>query len=360
MDFLKSVSKDLEKSGMQVGSSEPPRYWFSTGNYVLNHIISGSFKKGIPQGRLTAFAGPSGAGKSFLLANTIREAQKEGAYIVVLDSENALDDEFMQKIGVDTDKDYFYVSVDTIPQTKKVVSQIIKGFKSDYGDNPDAPKMLIVVDSLDMLMTETEEDNFSKGVSKGDQGQRNKQMKAMLREFVQAVKRPNISMICTAQVYANQNVLNGEGNWIVSDAIKFSLSQVLLLTKLKMRDKATREVHGIYMKAEGYKTRFTKPFQTISLEVPYETGMDPYSGLLSVAADVGVVEKRGSRYALTGDDKTWYSKDFHKYAPDVLSSIEALSSVFLESQSEDADSTTKQTTSKAKRANKHNTNTKTV
>lgn len=335
MDFLNTVTKELEKSGINVGASEPPRYWFSTGNYVLNKIISGSFLKGIPQGRITCFTGPSGAGKSFLVANAMREAQKQGAYIVVLDSENALDDDFVSKIGVDVTKNYTYIPVDTIPQAKKVASAFIKGFKNEYGDDPDAPKILIVLDSLDMLMTETEQEHFEKGVSKGDQGQRNKQLKAMLRELVQAVKRPNISMVVTAQVYKNQDVMNGEGVWIVSDAIKFSLSQVCLLTKLKLKETGSREVLGIRMKCEGYKTRFTKPFQTITIEVPYDTGMDPYNGLLEVAVEMGICQKKGSRYAITGEDETWYSKDFGSRAADVLAKCEAKREKFLEALIED-------------------------
>lgn len=335
MGFLNSVTKDLEKSGIAVGASEPPRYWFSSGNYVLNKIISGSFLKGIPQGRITCFTGPSGAGKSFLVSNVMREAQKDGAHIIVLDSENALDDDFVGKIGVDTSKNYTYIPVDTIPQAKKVASAFIKGFKDEYGDDPNAPKVLIVLDSLDMLMTETEQEHFDKGVTKGDQGQRNKQLKAMLRELVQAVKRPNISMVVTAQVYKNQDVLNGEGVWIVSDAIKFSLSQVALLTKLKLKDTGTREVTGIRMKVEGYKTRFTKPFQTVTIEVPYDTGMDPYNGLLDVAVDMGICVKKGSRFALAGSDETWYSKDFGNYAADVLAKCEANREKFLEALVED-------------------------
>lgn len=357
MDFLKTITKDLEKSGIQVGSSEPPKYWFSTGNYVLNRIISGHFDRGIPQGRITAFAGPSGTGKSFLIGNAVREAQKEGAFVVVLDSENALDDGFMQGIGVDTDKDYCYVPIDTIPQTKKVVSQVIKGFKADQADTESEDKLLIVIDSLDMLMTETEEDNFGKGISKGDQGQRNKQLKAMLREFVQAIKRPNITMILTAQTYRNQDVRNGEGVWIVSDAVKYSLSQILLLTKLKMRDKATRIVHGIFMKAEGYKTRFCKPFQVVSLEVPYETGMDPYSGLLDVAVELGVVTKKGSRFYVTedgADSKTWYGRDFGNVAARVLELSKAEESTFLIGTDDDESLVEASPTAKAKRLDKHN------
>ncbi len=352
MDFFKTVTKDLEKSGIQVGSSEPPRYWFSTGNYVLNRIISGDFSKGIPQGRITAFTGPSGSGKSFLVGNAVREAQKDGAFVCVLDSENALDDDFMKGIGVDVENDYYYVSVDTIPQTKQVVSQVIKGFKKEHGVGSDAPKLLIVIDSLDMLMTETEEDNFDKGVTKGDQGQRNKQLKAMLREFVQAIKRPNINMIVTAQVYKNQDVRNGEGVWIVSDAIKFSLSQVVLLTKLKMRDKTTRIVHGIFMKVEGYKTRFSKPFQTATIDVPYETGMDPYSGFLEVAVELGLVNKKGGWHNVVGSDEKWYAKDFGQYAEPLLKEAEAMSSIFLDAGNDNDDDTEKQETSKSKRATK--------
>ena len=66
MDFLKGVTKDLEKAGIDMGASQPPRYWFSTGNHVLNKIISGSFMKGIPQGRITALVGPAASGKTLL------------------------------------------------------------------------------------------------------------------------------------------------------------------------------------------------------------------------------------------------------------------------------------------------------
>lgn len=340
MDFLSDFKKQLANAGFEEGSSKPPRYWYSTGNFVVNQILSGQFNRGIPQGRITGLTGPSGSGKSFVASNIIREAQKEGAHILVLDSENALDDDFVANIGVDPTTNYNYVAVDTIPQVQKVVSSFIGGYKKDYGDDPEnGPQVLIVIDSLDMLMTETEEENFDKGITKGDQGQRNKQLKAMLRQFVQAIKHYNIAMIVTAQVYKNQDVLNGEGVWIVSDAIRYSLSQIALLTKLKLRagEGADRSVAGIRMKVEGFKTRFTKPFQTVTIEVPYDTGMDPYNGLLDVAVDLGVVEKKGSRFAIKGSDESWYSKDFAKYADEVLKKCDALTDKFLDAQISDED-----------------------
>jgi len=353
--FLTSITKDLQKAGFETGESEPPRYWFSTGNYVMNKILSGSFYRGIPQGRVTGFAGPSGAGKSFLIANAIKSAQMEDAMVFVLDSENALDDDFVRGVGANPNHEgYTHVHVNTIPEVKKIVSMIVNGYKEDCDES--SPKLLICIDSLDMLMTETEEENFRKGVSKGDQGQRNKQLKAMLREFVQAIKHDNISIIVTSQVYKNQDILNGEGTWIVSDAVKYSLSQIFLLTKLKLRDKdaKARDVSGIKLKVEGYKTRFTKPFQTVTIEVPYDTGMDPYNGLLDVAVELGLIDKKGSRYVFPGEEKSWVRSDFDQYAEKVLALAEEMEDNFLEANisEEDLDLSGERTSAKSRRQNK--------
>jgi recombination protein RecA len=329
LNFLKGFEKDLEKIDVTVGSGEPPRYWYTIGNHVLNRIISGSFSRGIPQGRVTGLVGPAGSGKSFLASNLMANAQREGAHILVLDTENALDEKFVSAIGVNTEDNYTYVGVDTIPQVTKVVSAFLKGYKAEYGDDPDAPQVLIVLDSMDMLMTETEQDHFSKGVTKGDQGQRNKQLKAMLRTFVQSIKRLNVAIVVTDQVYRNQDVMNGEGVWMVKEAVKYSLSQIVMLTKLKLKDTGSTEVKGIRMKCEGYKTRFTKPFQKVVVEVPYEEGMDPYSGLLEVALELGIVQKKGARYTLSGEDTSWYAKNIAEYADTILEKAEALDKAFL-------------------------------
>lgn len=329
MDDFKKELSGIDGVGT---SSEPPRYWYSTGNYVLNRIVSGSFYKGIPQGRITNIAGPSTSGKSFLTANVICSAQQDGALILVVDSENALDNAFMTAIGVDVTTDYSYSSVTTIAQTQQVVSSFLKRYKATYGSDPDAPRALITIDSLDMLLTESELDNYTKGVQKGDQGQRNKQLKALLRTFVQDIKNLNIAMIVTSQVYKNQDVLNGEGMWIISDAVKYSASQIILLNKLKLKDSGSSVVKGIRMKCEGYKTRFTKPFQQVIIEVPYEEGMDPYSGLLETALSLELVEKAGSRYRLAGKEDTWYAKDIAQVAEGLLLSAETQQDAYLKAQ----------------------------
>ena len=109
-------------------------------------------------------------------------------------------------------------------------------------------------------------------------------------------------MVCTSQVYRNQDLMNGEGTWIVSDAVRYSMSQVALLTKLKLKTEGglVGDYAGIKMKCVGFKTRFTKPFQSVTIEVPYESGIDPYSGLLEAAEGVGVITCVGRSYYIKG------------------------------------------------------------
>lgn len=259
------------------------------------------------------------SGKSYLSANIIKNAQKAGSFILVLDSENALDSEFMNKIGVDTESDYSYRQVDTIGDVIKVVSSFMKKYREAYPDG-DGPEVLILLDSLDMLSTESEVDKFQKGDNSGDQGQRPKQFKAFNRQMVREIKGTNVSMVVTGQVYqaTREQLMKGEGAWVVNDAVRYAYSQIILVTKLKLKDDTSKAVTGVRIKAQGFKTRFAKPFQEVELEVPYETGMDPLSGLLEAALTLGIVTKKGSRYCMTGSDESWYSKDLAKYADAIL------------------------------------------
>lgn len=326
MSFLKNFKKEVGKIEGITTDASPPKYWFSLGNYVLNKIISSSYHKGVPQGRITCVAGPSGAGKSFVLGNIIKQAQKEGAYILVIDSENALDDDFMTAIGVNVNENYSYVGVTTIPQVINVISKFIKGYREEYGNDPNAPKIVIGIDSLDMLMTESELDKYEKGDSAADQGQHPKQLKQMLRTLTNDIKSLNISAVVTKQVYgaSQQQIMKGEGVWVINDAIRYACSQIILVSRLKLKD-GEKAVTGIRMKCEGFKTRFTLPFQTVTIEVPYSTGMDEYSGLIDVAVAVGALKVPSKGwYSLPGSDKKLRAADVVPFYDQIIESMEAM------------------------------------
>lgn len=324
LSFLAAFEKQAANIEGVTSQSTPPRYWFSSGNYALNYVLSGNFHHCVPQGRVVAFAGPSGSGKSFVQCNVSREAQKQNAFVLMIDSENALDDDFTSKIGIDVKLDYNYKSVVTIDSVIALTSAFLNGYEKAYGSDPQAPKVLIVIDSLDMLITKTEAEHFDKGDNAGDQGQRIRQLKAFLRQLVQRIKHMNVSIVVTHQVYAarQEQILKGEGVWVINDAVRYSLSMIALLTKLKLKDGT--DITGIRLKAEGFKTRFTLPFQNVVIEVPYETGMDPCSGLVEMMEVVGVLEARGAYKQIVGTDTKFYKRDVAEYLEQLFEKFDTL------------------------------------
>ena len=85
--------------GEVVGESEKAsKYYIDTGNLAINYSCSGKFiTGGVPGGRLTEIYGPSASSKSLLGTNLLHGCQKLGGIPILIDSENAINKEFINK-----------------------------------------------------------------------------------------------------------------------------------------------------------------------------------------------------------------------------------------------------------------------
>jgi len=159
-----NLEKALLKSipGMSLGFNDPTD-WVSTGNYALNYLISGDFTKGIPLGKVTVFAGESGAGKSYICSgNIIKHAQEQGIYPILIDTENALDEKWLIALGVDTAEDKLLkLNMAMIDDVAKTISEFMKEYK--LMPDEEKPKVLFVIDSLGMMLTPTDVNQFEAG-----------------------------------------------------------------------------------------------------------------------------------------------------------------------------------------------------
>lgn len=320
MSFISDFRKSAKKVDGVQHSAPGPKFWISTGSYIINKIISGHYLRGIGQGKLAMLAGPSGAGKSFVTGNIIKAAQDDGYGIYVIDSENALDDAYMTAIGVDTeDAAYVYSGVSTISQAIALLSKFLKS----YRDTKESQPFLVVVDSLDAMLTDGAKKKYDEGDTGGDQGQQVKQLKAALAPIMQDIKDLDVAVLCTKQVYKSQKM--GAANspiteWELTAALLYAFSQVALVTRLLLKNNTDKsKFDGVVLKVFGAKTRFTKPFQRGSIEVPYATGMDPFTGILDAAVSVGVVTQKGSWYSFNG--KNFQASNFNTVQDDVLAAL---------------------------------------
>jgi len=315
--FRKSITKAVP--GLSVGFNDPDT-WISTGNYTLNKLISGDFHRGVPLGKVTVLAGESGAGKSYIAAgNIVKNAQDQGIFVVLIDSENALDEKWLHALEVDTsDEKLLKLNLAMIDDVAKVVSDFMKDYKSEYADkdHEDRPKVLFVIDSLGMLLTPTDVDQFNKGDMKGDMGRKPKALTALVRNTVNMFGEYNVGMVCTNHTYASQDMFDPDDKISGGQGFIYASSIVIAMRKLKLKVGAdgnkTSDVHGIRAACKVMKTRYAKPFESVQVEIPYETGMSPHSGLVEFFEAKGVLKKTGNRLEyvspVTGEVVTQFRK----------------------------------------------------
>lgn len=311
--FRKSLTKSIE--GLGVGFNDPTD-WISTGNYALNYLISGDFFKGVPLGKVTVFAGESGAGKSYICSgNIIRHAQEQGIFVVLVDSENALDEAWLQALGVDTSEEKLLkLNMAMIDDVAKTISEFMKEYKTMPED--ERPKVLFVIDSLGMLLTPTDLNQFEAGDLKGDMGRKPKALTALVRNCVNMFGSYNVGMVCTNHTYASQDMFDPDDKISGGQGFIYASSIVVAMKKLKLKEdedgNKVSDVLGIRSACKIMKTRYAKPFESVQVKIPYSTGMSPTSGLVDMFEKMGVLTKSGNKLAYTNKETGEIVSEFRK------------------------------------------------
>ena len=252
------------------------------------------------------FAGESGAGKSYICSgNIIKAAQEQGIYVILVDSENALDQKWLEDLGVDTsDEKLLKLNMAMIDDVAKTISEFMKEYKVMPEES--RPKVLFVIDSLGMLLTPTDVNQFEAGEMKGDMGRKPKALTSLVRNCVNMFGSWNVGMVCTNHTYASQDMFDPDDKISGGQGFIYASSIVVAMRKLKLKTDAdgnkTSEVHGIRSACKIMKTRYAKPFESVQVEIPYSTGMSPHSGLVDLLEAKGFLKKEGNSLVYTTSD----------------------------------------------------------
>jgi len=315
----KSLTKNID--GLSLGFHDP-KDWISTGSYALNYLISGDFYKGVPLGRVTMFAGMSGSGKSLIASgNLASNAQKAGCFVVMMDSENALDTDWLQALGVDTSEEKLLkIGVSMIDDVAKTLSEFLKGYReeNEETDYEDCPKVVIIIDSLGMLLSPTDVKQFEAGDLKGDLGRKPKALTALIRNTVNSIAPYPIGLIVTNHTYASQDMFDPDDKISGGAGFVYASSIVVAMRLLKLKEdeegNKITQVRGIRAACKVMKSRFSKPFEAVQIKIPYESGMDAYSGLVDLFEKSGDFVKKGNKLVYidsAGNEHSYFRKGWN-------------------------------------------------
>ena len=328
VDMSKFASAVTKKMNVSYGFNDPS-IWVDTGNYMLNYLISGNWHRGIPLSKISMFAGESGSGKSLIVSGTlVKHAQEMGITPILFDTENALDEEWLKKFGIDTSPEKLLrFQVSMINDVAKIMHEFIKEYRDNYSDvsKDEQPPFLFVIDSLGMLLTDTDVDQFSKGDMKGDMGRKPKQLNALVRNLVSMISDLNIGVVCTNHTYASQDMFDPDDKISGGQGFIFASSIVVASKKLKLKEDEdgtkTSDVHGIRTVIKIMKSRYGRAYETCKINIRFDKGLDRYSGCFEYFEQLGVITRKGNKYSYIDKDGNEHTEFRKNFGPELIDLI---------------------------------------
>ena len=150
---------------------------------------------GLPRGRIVEIYGPESSGKTSLALHVIANAQRAGGIAAIIDAEHALDPEYAQKLGVDTEA-LLVSQPDTGEQALEIMDMLIRSGAID----------IVVVDSVAALVPKAEIEG-----EMGDShvGLQARLMSQALRKITGAVSQTKTTAIFINQLREKVGVMFG-------------------------------------------------------------------------------------------------------------------------------------------------------
>jgi recombination protein RecA len=241
-------------------------------NYITNNIVTHN------------------SGKSSLACLMLAEAQRNGYTPIIIDSEGAWTNEFVKRWGMDPESIlYIYdMWVDSIMVT---LGNIL---------DSDDTKLAIVLDSIGALESKKLMDDALEGDVKADQGQLQRKIKRMLKMLQDiSVKKASIVM-CTGHYYGKPGTYGGVEDIGGGHYVKLFPQVIVSLKKSKMMD-GNKKVIGNALKAITLKNRYYPAFEEAIIEIDYRKGINSYAGILDLAMEAGLAERKGAWYIINDE-----------------------------------------------------------
>lgn len=279
MDNLKKLSPS--KLSATLDESEfSKRTMVRTSIPALNIALSGDVTGGLGNG-LTIFAGPSKHFKSNMSLCCVSAYLKEhkDAICVFYDTEFGITSEYLKSFNIDP-KRVLHTPIEDIEQLKHNMVTMLDNIKR--GD-----KVIFLIDSLGNIASRKEIEDAQKGDAKTDMT-RAKSLKSFTRIVSNKLVLRDLSCIAVNHTYDTQEMFS---KTVMSGGtgIMYNANTVFIIGRRQVKEGT--EVVGWDFILNVEKSRFVKEKSKIPINVTYQGGLSPWSGLLDMAVESGFVVK---------------------------------------------------------------------
>ncbi len=257
----------------------------STGSIALDLALGVG---GLPRGRVTEVFGPESSGKTTVALHVIAEAQKNGGQCAFIDAEHALDPIYAKAIGCDVDS-LLVAQPDTGEQALTITNKLIESGALD----------VVVVDSVAALTPRAEIEG-----EMGDShvGLHARLMSQAMRKIVANLNNSKTTLIMINQLREKIGVMFGSPEVTTGGkALKFYASVRLDIRRIETLKDASEAV-GNKTRVKVVKNKVAPPFRQAEFEIAYGEGISRTGDIVDIAAQMGILDKKGAWYAYKGEN----------------------------------------------------------
>ncbi len=283
---LQAINKQFGKGSIQRfnGGVIPGIEFIPTGSVSLDRALGGGFARG----RIIEIYGPESSGKTTLTLSAISECQKAGGTCAFIDAEHALDIKYAGQIGVVVE-DLLVSQPSSGEEALQIADMLARSGAVD----------LIVIDSVAALVPQAELEG-----DMGDHhiGTQSRLMSQAMRKLSGLMHTSDTSIIFINQIRMKIGVMFGNPETTSGgNALKFYASQRLDIrspqsAKIKLGGDGS-EIIGKKTKVKVVKNKVAPPFKEAYFNLIFGQGIDKMADLITLAAELGVVNKSGSWYS---------------------------------------------------------------
>ena len=310
---LESTLKDIEKmfgkgSVMKLGERPDVSYdIIHSGSLLIDNVLGIG---GYPKGRIIEIYGPESSGKTTLALSAIAECQKAGGRAAFVDAEHAIDPNYAQKLGVDTDE-LILSQPDHGEQALEIVEMLARSEAID----------IIVVDSVAALVPQSELDGE---MTDSNVGAHARLMSKAMRKLAGVLNKSNCTVIFINQLREKVGVIYGNPEVTTGGrALKFYATIRIDIRKADAI-KDGDQIIGNQVNVKIVKNKVAPPYKACKVDLIFGEGFSKLGEVLDLALQYGFAKKLGSWFEILGErvgQGKDAAKNFLKEHPDVYEDV---------------------------------------
>lgn len=297
-DLIKSINKEFHEEIVHRGLAEYDYKRIPFTSPRLNYMTFG----GIPKGKLIEFFGVEHGGKTTTCLDIVANYQHmdDSKGVVYADLENTLDPVWATKMGVDLDRDNFYIFNPTNQGAETIFEKLLSMIETDEIG-------LMIIDSIGVMVSNQA---LEKSVEEKTYGGIAMALTNFSKKAEMLCHRHDCTIIGINQLRADMNSMYGGMTTPGGQAWRHNCSVRLEFKMGKYFDEKGNDLSrqsenpaGNYVLVSMIKNKTCPPTRRTGFyTLRYLTGIDYLGDLIEVAIKYGIVERSGAWFAIINPD----------------------------------------------------------